>query len=337
MTRLRRTYDSLKEMGANVRVFNAYCKPSGRPRIIKGAIRYFVIMLQVLLTKADIYHFFNVPDVIGLPLIMKRGVVIYDVRSPWSCAILETFGISSLAIIAGLIECFMTRTADIVVAVNRPLALRAKRYGGKRILISPNYPPADFGPIRSRDEMRKSLGLGDSPTVLYLGKITKVEGVSLLMNVVQKTCQAHPNVMFLIVGGGPQEDAFKRFIAENGLEKNVVMTGWVPHEEVADYINAVDLCLLPRKWDSYSDYIGPDSVWKAGEYLALGKPVVAPKMGGFATAKYPIIPADPSEMANTVIAFLSKPIVEPSGESPSWKISHKRLKRLYTSLGAIDS
>ncbi|MHA1927808.1 MAG: glycosyltransferase [Candidatus Thorarchaeota archaeon] len=336
MTRLRRTYDSLKEMGANVKIFNAYHEPSGPPRIVKGAIRYFVIMLQVLLTKADIYHFFNVPDVIGLPLIMKRGVVVYDVRSPWSAAIKETFGISSLTMIAGIIERFMTRTADIVVAVNRPLALRAKRFGGKRVLISPNYPPADFGPIRSREEMRESLGLGNSPTVLYLGRITKVEGVSLLMSVIQKTCQAHPNVIFLIVGGGAQEDAFKKFITEEGFEKNVVMTGWVPHEEVADYINAVDLCLLPRKWDSYSDYIGPDSVWKAGEYLALGKPVIAPKMGGFATAKYPVIPADPSEMADAVIAFISNPIVEPHGERPSWKISHEHLKGLYTLLGAIN-
>jgi glycosyltransferase involved in cell wall biosynthesis len=335
MIRLRRTYESLKEMGVDVKVFNAYSKPSGRPRIIKGVIRYLVIMLQVLLTKADIYHFFNVPDVIGLPLIMKRGVVVYDVRSPWSGAIKETFGISPLAKVAGLVERLMTRTADYVVAVNRPLANRAKLFGGNRILISPNYPLADFGPSRSRAEMRELLGLGNSPTVLYLGKITKVEAVSLLMDVIQKTCKAHSDVRFLIVGGGPQEDAFKKFISDKDLSSNVVMTGWVPHKEVADYINAVDLCLLPRKWDSYSDYIGPDSVWKAGEYLALGKPVVAPKMGGFATAKFPVIPADPSEMAEAVVSFLSKPVEEPSGKRPSWKISHERLKKLYTQLGAI--
>ncbi|MFW9786849.1 MAG: glycosyltransferase [Candidatus Thorarchaeota archaeon] len=334
MIRLRRTYGSLKEIGVDVKVFNPYRKPSGQPRIIKGAIRYLVITLQVLLTRADIYHFFNVPDIIGLPLIAKRGVVVYDVRSPWSGAIKETFGIAPLAKIAGLMERLMTRTADYVVAVNRPLAERARLFGGKRILISPNYPLPDFGPSRSRKEMREMLGLGSSPTVLYLGKITKVEGVSLLMNVIRKTCKTHPSVKFLIVGGGPQVGVFKKFVSDEELEANIVMTGWVPHSEVADYINAVDLCLLPRQWDSYSNYIGPDSVWKAGEYLALGKPVVAPKMGGFATAKFPVIPADPSEMADAVISFISEPTKKPVGERPSWRISHERLKRLYTLLGA---
>lgn len=335
MIRLRRTFDSLKELGADVRVFNPYTRPAGRPRILKGMIRYLLITLQVLLARADIYHFFNVPDVIGLPLVAKRGIVVYDVRSPWSAAIKETFGISPLSRLAKFMEWIMTRTADYVVAVNKPLARRARRLGGRRILVSPNYPLASFGPSRSREEMRTKLGLGTSPTVLYLGRITKVEGVSLLMHVISKTCRAHPDVRFLIVGGGAQEDTFRSFIAQQGLEHNIVMTGWVPHEEVADYINAVDLCLLPRKWDSYSDYIGPDSVWKAGEYLALGKPVVAPRMGGFAEAPFPVIPADPSEMADAVISFISSPVQKIPGEPPTWKISHERLKRLYSLLGAI--
>jgi glycosyltransferase involved in cell wall biosynthesis len=336
MIRLRRTYDSLKELGVDVRVFEPFQVPRGKPRVIKGVIRYLLITLQVLLTKADIYHFFNVPDIIGFPLIVKRGVLVYDVRSPWSGAIKETFGSSSLAKIAEFIERLMTQTADFVVAVNKPLAQRASHFGGKRILISPNYPPADFKPSRSRDEMRAKLGLGSHPTVLYLGRITKVEGVALLMNVIQKTCAVHPEVRFLIVGGGPQEESFRRFISEHDLDDNIIMTGWIPHEKVADYINAVDLCLLPRKWDSYSPYIGPDSVWKAGEYLALGKPVVAPKMGGFATAAYPIIPADPSEMADAVISFISNPIKETDAERPSWRISHERLRQFYSYLGAIN-
>ena len=335
MIRLHMTYDSLKEIGVDVKILNPFQVPSGHPRVIKGAIRYLLIMLQVLLAKADIYHLFNVPDIIGVPLIVKRGVLVYDVRSPWSGAIKETFGSSSLAKVAELVERLMTRTADFVLAVNKPLARRARLFGGKRIFILPNYPPANFGPSRSREEIRASLGLDSHPTVLYLGKITRVEGFALLMNVIQKTCAAHPDVRFLIVGGGPQEASFRRFISEHGLDSNVIMTGWIPHEKVADYINAVDLCLLPRKWDSYSPYIGPDSVWKAGEYLALGKPVVAPKMGGFAEAKYPIIPVDPSEMADAVISFISKPIKETDAERPSWRISHERLKQFYTYLGAI--
>ncbi|MFW9794252.1 MAG: hypothetical protein ACFFEE_08120, partial [Candidatus Thorarchaeota archaeon] len=133
MTRLKRTFSSLSSLGVDVKVMKPYTKPDGRPRTLKGIIRYLVLMVQVALAKADIYHFFNVPDVIGIPLLFKRGTVIYDVRSPWFSSIQESLGISFLSRIGGLIERVMTRGANIVLAANYPIAHRAHRWGARRI------------------------------------------------------------------------------------------------------------------------------------------------------------------------------------------------------------
>ncbi|MFW9975493.1 MAG: hypothetical protein ACFFDQ_09530, partial [Candidatus Thorarchaeota archaeon] len=135
MTRLRRTYVSLKKLGVDVRVMEPYTNPRGRPRIIKGIVRYLILLIQVALSRADVYHVFNVPDVIGLPLLLKRGTVIYDVRSPWFSSIKESLGSSILSKMGGLIERIMTRGADVVISANYPLAHRAYRWGARRITM----------------------------------------------------------------------------------------------------------------------------------------------------------------------------------------------------------
>ena len=335
MTRLKRTFASLKNLGVNVRVMRPYRKPDGKPRIIKGVVRYLVLLVQVAISKADVYHFFNVPDVIGLPLLLKRGKVIYDVRSPWFSSIKESLGNSTLSRIGGLIERIMTRGADIILAANYPIAYRAHRWGARRITMVPNYPPSDFGPRRDRTTMRDELGFNDEQVVLYLGKISKIEGSELLKQIILKTCSTVTSAKFLVVGDGPEKPSLDSFIEQHNLKDRVVMTGWVNHDDVADYINAADICLLPRKWDSFSPYTAPENITKAAEYLAVGRPIIAPKMGGFATAEFPVISVDPADMAEALIEFLRSP--RPIGDyvRPSWDESHRRLKSVYSKLAVL--
>ncbi len=337
MIRLRRTFRSLRELGVSVKVLKPYTTPRGRPRVLKGIIRYLVITLQIALTKADIYHFNNIPDIVGISLLWKKGVMIYDVRSPWFSSIKETIGLDPLWRIAGLIERIMTRGADLVITANRPLAARARRWGAQKVVMVPNYPPSDFRPTRTRENIRTTLGLGDAPTVLYLGKLSKLEGSDLIKRIILKTCRALPTVKFLIVGDGPQKDSLESFIVKKDLVDRVVMVGWIRHDEIADYVSAADICLLPRKWTSFSEYTAPENILKVGEYLALGKPVVASKMGGFATSGFPVIPVEPSRMADAVIEFLLNPIPVEDTMRPTWDISHHLLEKIYTTLGAISS
>lgn len=335
MTRLKRTFSSLKSLGVNVKVMRPYTKPDGRPRILKGIVRYLVLIVQVIGSKADIFHFFNVPDVIGFPLLFKRATVIYDVRSPWFSSIKESLGNSFLSKIGGLIERIMTGGADVVLTANYPLAHRAHKWGAKRIIMVPNYPPSDFSPKQDSETIRKRIGIVDAPTVLYLGKISLLEGSELLKRIILKTTQEIQDAQFLIVGDGPQKRSLDKFVKEHNLEKRVNLTGWIEHEEVADYISVADLCVFPREWTTFSDYTTKENILKIGEYLSLGKPVVAPRMGGFVNAEFPIIAVDPSEMPEAVIKFLKNPRAVEFFERPTWDISHRRLKIVYSDLGAL--
>jgi len=336
MTRLRRTFQSLTFLGIDVSVFRPSSQPSGRPRLVKGIIRYLTIMLQLLFQKADVYHFYNVPDVLGLPFIIKRGILIYDVRSPWFSSVKETIGIKPIWKIAEFIEKIMTRFADFILTANTPLANRAKMWGAKNVTVVPNYPPSDFGPTIPRHETRKALGLDECPTALYLGKISVLEGSELLKEIIETTVIELESVKFLIVGDGPMRESVEQFVKEKGLSSQVNFVGWVAHRDVANYIEAADICIFPRLWTSFSPYTSPENILKIGEYLALGKPVVAPKMGGFVDAEFPVISVEPSKMGDAVVSYLRNPIPVPESQRPTWQISHAKLKNLYKSLNVIE-
>ncbi|MFX1485316.1 MAG: glycosyltransferase, partial [Promethearchaeota archaeon] len=94
-------------------------------------------------------------------------------------------------------------------------------------------------------------------------------------------------------------------------------------------------CILPRKRDTFSPYTAPENITKAAEYLAVGKPVIAPKFGGFANADFPVIAVEPEDMGAAVVAFLKNPIPIGEFEKPSWDESHRKLRLVYKYLEAI--
>ncbi|MEM4735363.1 MAG: glycosyltransferase [Candidatus Thorarchaeota archaeon] len=335
MTRLRRTYSSLRSLGIDVSVLNPYSVPRGRPRLLTALVRYLLIMVQLVLLRADVYHLYNVPDLIGLPLLLKRGMLVYDVRSPWFSTVRESLGGDILWRFAETVEWMLTRRADYVVTANTPLAMRARRWGARRVMVVPNYPPTSFRSRRTREEMRVQLGLGAGPVIAFVGKISRLEGSELLKRIIGEVCRSHPEVVFLIVGDGPARASLEQFIRSRGLTQRVRFVGWVAHSEVPDYIVAADLCLLPRLWTSFSPYTTPENILKVNEYLALSRPVVAPKMGGFSDASFPVIAVPPERMGQAVLDYLRDPRPFPDTERPTWQVSESRLAQVYRELGVL--
>lgn len=335
MTRLRRTYASLKRLGVTVEVFAPYEEPRGSPRILKGLIRYLVIMIQLLLKRADIYHLYNVPDVLGLPLSIKKGVFIYDVRSPWFSSVLETTGNRMLSKIAHIIERLVTRSADIVLTANTPLAQRAYNWGARKVAVLPNYPTNDFDSTADPRILKTKLGLEGSKVVLYLGKLSKLEGIEIVKKVIQKISSERTDTKFLVVGDGPSMPNLQAHIRKHGVEDIVVMTGWVDYRQVPKYIDLADICILPREWTTFSKYTTPENILKINEYLALRKPVVVPNMGGFVDAEFPVIAVEPAQIPDAVLDYLKNPIEFPDYLAPRWSVSHELLRKVYRYFNAI--
>jgi glycosyltransferase involved in cell wall biosynthesis len=80
------------------------------------------------------------------------------------------------------------------------------------------------------------------------------------------------------VGEGLEREWCARIARELGLADTVVFTGSVPHEQVPQYVAAMDVATVPYgKLDQF--YFSP---MKLFEYMAAGRPTVAASLGQIA-------------------------------------------------------
>jgi glycosyltransferase involved in cell wall biosynthesis len=64
-------------------------------------------------------------------------------------------------------------------------------------------------------------------------------------------------------------------VAKSGLEERVRFAGFVPHAEVPEYVASFDIAVAPyRKVELFYN-----SPMKLYEYMAMGKPIITPRMG----------------------------------------------------------
>jgi glycosyltransferase involved in cell wall biosynthesis len=73
------------------------------------------------------------------------------------------------------------------------------------------------------------------------------------------------NFSFVFIGPVREKLPFKE-------DNNVYLLGKKSYEELPDYINQMDVCLLPYKQDKHMQSANPIIMY---EYLSLGKPVVS--------------------------------------------------------------
>ena len=219
--------------------------------------------------KPDVVHLFNVPDIIYHNLGKLKGTgfqkLIYDYRSPWGIELQMTFGPAAKP--AGeYFERELAGLADLITAVNRPLAEKVKSYReakDKSLFIVPNYPARSFLEMSLKSS---STNAPNEKAIIFMGRISRQEGISNLLRLIRDI----PEQRFWIIGDGP----FSRWYLRN-LPNNARFFGWQPHDKVAGLISKARICLIPHGETILTPYATDRSVWKLNEYLTLGKTVVA--------------------------------------------------------------
>ena len=126
------------------------------------------------------------------------------------------------------------------------------------------------------DKLKKSLLIEDNLVVLYVGTLNSWREPEFMLDVLQGVLQHCSNVILLVVGGEPHEIRNLTSRAEQlGLNENIIFTGKVPRNKVANYIAISDVCLSPIPEIPIYMVSSPTKFF---EYLGRGKPVVASKI-----------------------------------------------------------
>ena len=120
-------------------------------------------------------------------------------------------------------------------------------------------------------EIKKSFDERDN-LVGYIGRLSGEKGVLNFVKAVPKILEKRSKINFLIGGDGQLRDEIEEYLDEENLNNKVELAGWIPHDELPDYLNTLKLVVLP----AYTEGL-PNIMLEA---MACGTPVLATPVGG---------------------------------------------------------
>jgi glycosyltransferase involved in cell wall biosynthesis len=243
-------------------------------RIVSAVINYSAYLLQIFLSRANIYWVANSPDIFVLPLIMKKAVYVFDYRSPWPLEVELEFGKGLLSRIAVFLTRVAIEKAKAITIPSSTLEKDLRRYD-KKVFLIPNYPlKSGFKPTVAADKFRKQNRISkNQKVILFTGRLSKVEGFDILVRIVNELMKSRRDLVFWVVGDGILKPQAQELAAKS--PENFKFFGWKPHEEIPNFVNAADVCIVPRHKTAFSDYYNEEGVQKIAEYMFFRKPIVA--------------------------------------------------------------
>jgi glycosyltransferase involved in cell wall biosynthesis len=224
---------------------------------------------DVLYDRYNVYSTAAVATARGhrIPVLVEFNTVAYEriadrhhrLRLPW---------------LANRYERWVCHAADHVFAVSTPLALFLNEQHGlpmSRVTVLPNGANAATFTPRDDTAAREELRVGNAVVIGFVGILRPWHGVDLFLDAIADLLARGHNVHALIVGDGPIEPALRALARQRHIGKHVTFTGRVAHDRVRDYVAAMDVTVSPRT----TFYASP---MKILEYMAMGKPVIAPAL-----------------------------------------------------------
>jgi glycosyltransferase involved in cell wall biosynthesis len=175
--------------------------------------------------------------------------------------------------LAMAIERWVFNKADGLVFVSTVFRDRALKVHGQLAptIITPNaanLSQFSFTP-EQREQARAKWGLDGHVVCGYLGAFVPWHAIDQFVYRIADHLAKAPHLKLLLVGDGAKFPELQAFVQQRGLDKQVILTGRVPHDQVPGLLAAMDMAVLP----SAGDYTSPVKLF---EFMACAVPPIAP-------------------------------------------------------------
>jgi len=247
-------------------------------------ILWWNLLQEALRTNAVIYHCHE-PESLLVALylkIFKHKNIVYDVHEYYPDMIESARFQMKIFLIFMLyfIEPFFCRYIDLVITADESIAKKYKMFNNNVYSI-PNFPLFEMFDCSNGPERIPKYK--DCHVVIYVGGINEERGIFELICAIRRVSTTIPSIKLILVGTFGNEyfkKICKEYVELNNLGDNVEFIGFVPHNEIAKYINSSDIgsiLLYPTK-----RFVKTAYPIKLFEYMICGKPIIAsdlPAMG----------------------------------------------------------
>lgn len=214
----------------------------------------------------------------GVELAAKFGVPrILEVNAPL-VAEQKRFRGLCLEVVAEGAEQRSFWNADAIIAVSEEVRDHVMSRGvipGRVLVIRNGVDIERFHPGIAGQPTRQMLGLKDQPIIGFIGSFKPWHGVEFLLDAFARIAASHDAAHLLAVGDGPMLEPVREQVKALGLGARVSLPGRVPYHEIPACLAAMDFTVAPYM-PQEDFYFSP---LKIVESLAMGRPVVAPRIG----------------------------------------------------------
>jgi glycosyltransferase involved in cell wall biosynthesis len=291
---------------------------------LKYGYRYasFILISSLIFAWRSLRHRYdlvwvhNMPDILVLCSLIPRALgakVILDMHDPMPELMMTIFNAkreSRSVRVLRRIEKWSLGQANLVLTVNiackRMFASRS--CSGGKIGIVMNSPDERIFPFHAPRPRISARAEGDRFVVMYHGSLVERNGLDLAVEALARVRETIPNAELRIYG---HATPFLERIMELGRKKNVNIRYLGPKrlEDLVLEIEGCDVGVIPNHRNVFTEINTPTRIF---EYLALGKPVIAPRTPGIQDYFSPesllfFEPGDPEELARKVEYVFSHP------------------------------
>jgi glycosyltransferase involved in cell wall biosynthesis len=246
-----------------------------------------ILAVRSLKQKYDLVYVHNMPDVLVASALVPKlmgAKVILDQHDPMPELMMTIFGMnerSGAVRLLARLEKWSIGRADLVITVNAA----SKRIFGSRscspekIGIVMNSPDEAIFPFRATQPVAAtSNSPGKRLVMMYHGSLVERNGLDLAVAALAKVRATIPNVELRIYG---RETPFLQKVMTqaqmNDLAGSISYLGPKSLEALVGEIESCDVGVIPNQRSAFAEINTPTRIF---EYLALGKPVIAPRTLG---------------------------------------------------------
>jgi glycosyltransferase involved in cell wall biosynthesis len=236
-------------------------------------LNYFYTQLRISYTLAkitrniDLWIFYIGGDSLLLPmltvkLLRKKVVLAFAGSSVQTLKSVNDSFFKPVKILSK-INCILSKRI-IVYSENLIKGLNLEKYRNKIYIAHKHF--IDFERFKIKKKFNDRADL-----VGYIGRLSEEKGVLNFVKAIPQIIKERDDLVFLIGGDGPLRDKIERYLEDENLNDKVKLTGWVPHDNLPDYMNELKLVVL----SSYTEGL-PNVMLEA---MACGTPVLATPVG----------------------------------------------------------
>jgi glycosyltransferase involved in cell wall biosynthesis len=278
-----------------------------------------IFAVRALARRYDLVYVHNMPDILVLSSLIPKALgakVVLDLHDPMPELMMTIFdvpqGSRSVQLLKRLEKWSIAR-ADLAVTVNlackRIFSTRSCR--PEKIAVVMNSPDGQIFPFHVPQSQAFTNHVGKKRfVIMYHGSLVERNGLDVAIDAVSRIREAIPTAELRIFGSKtPFLERAMEAARNKDLHEIVHYLGPRPLEGLVTEIENCDLGVIPNHRNAFTDINTPTRIF---EYLALGKPVIAPSTPGIQDyfSKESLLffePGNPADLAKQIEYAFSHP------------------------------